>query len=97
MDVNLCGDVMKILMQEGERIAEASKNARLLVNIDEKQGGSAEMLRDIARLTVVDHIITNHEYAMVLQNHLHYMLSLSVIWTERAVVIIRMLTKAGGS
>ena len=65
---------MKILMQEGERIAEASKNAGLLVNIDEKQGGAAEMLRDIARLTVVDHIITNHEYAMVLQNHLHYML-----------------------
>ena len=74
VDVNLCGDVMKILMQEGERIAEASKNAGLLVNIDEKQGGAAEMLRDIARLTVVDHIITNHEYAMVLQNHLHYML-----------------------
>ena len=74
VDVSLCGDVMKILMQEGERIAEASKNSGLLVNIDEKQGGDTEMLRDIARLTVVDHIITNHEYARVLQNHLHYML-----------------------
>ncbi len=74
VDVNLCGDVMKILMQEGKRIAEASRSAGLLVNLDEKQGGNTEMLRDIARLTVVDHIITNHEYAMVLQNHLHYML-----------------------
>ena len=36
--------------------------------------GSAELLRDITRLAVVDHIITNHEYATVLQNHLHYLL-----------------------
>ena len=28
----------------------------------------------MARLTVVDHIITNHEYATVLENHLHYFL-----------------------
>ena len=42
--------------------------------MDEQQSGSAELLRDITRLAVVDHIITNHEYATVLQNHLHYML-----------------------
>ena len=42
--------------------------------MDEKSSGSAELLKDITRLVVVDHIITNHEYATVLQNHLHYML-----------------------
>lgn len=73
VDVSLCGDVMKILMQEGERIAEASKNAGLLVSVEDQDSG-ADLLRDIARLTVVDHVITNHEYATVLQNHLHYML-----------------------
>ena len=74
VDVGLCGDVIKILMQEGERIAENAKNSALLVSMKEENNGSAELLRDITRLTVVDHVITNHEYAMVLQNHLHYML-----------------------
>ena len=74
VDVGLCGDVMKILMQEGERIAENAKNSALLVSMKEENNGSAELLRDITRLMVVDHVITNHEYAMVLQNHLHYIL-----------------------
>lgn len=74
VDVNLCGEVMKILMQEGERIAEASKRSGLLVNVGEGQDNGANLMRDIMRLTVVDHVITNHEYATVLQNHLHYML-----------------------
>lgn len=74
VDVNLCSDLIKILMLEGEKISYASKNSKLLVSMDEQQSGSAELLRDITRLAVVDHIITNHEYATVLQNHLHYLL-----------------------
>lgn len=74
VDVGLCGDVMKILMQEGERIAANAQCSGLLVSMKEENNGSAELLRDITRLTVVDHVITNHEYAMVLQNHLHYIL-----------------------
>lgn len=74
VDVSLCGDVMKILMQEGERIAEDSRRSGLLVCMNEEHNGSAELLKDITRLTVVDHVITNHEYSMVLQNHLHYIL-----------------------
>ena len=31
-------------------------------------------MRDMSRLAVVDHIITIHEYATVLENHAHYML-----------------------
>ena len=65
---------MKILMQEGERIAGTSKSSGLLVYTQEGQSDSTEMLKDITRLTVVDHVITNHEYATVLQNYLHYML-----------------------
>ena len=74
VDVSLCGDVMKILMQEGERIAEDSRQSGLLVCMKEEHSGSAELLKDITRLTVVDHVITNHEYSMLLQNHLHYIL-----------------------
>lgn len=74
VDTNLCNDLIKVLMLEGERISYASKDSEFLVSMDEESSGSAAMLRDITRLVVVDHIITNHEYATVLQNHLHYML-----------------------
>ena len=78
VDVKLCEDLIKILMLEGERISYASKNSKFLVIMDEQQSGSAELLRDITRLAVVDHIITNHEYATVLQNHLHYLLGRNI-------------------
>lgn len=74
VDVETCESLIKVLMLEGEQISYASKNSRLLVCMDEKLSGNAGLLRDITRLAVVDHIITNHEYATVLQNHLHYML-----------------------
>lgn len=74
VDVDVCDELIKVLMLEGEKISYASKNSKFLVCIDEQQSGSAELLRDITRLAVVDHIITNHEYATVLQNHLHYLL-----------------------
>ena len=74
VETSICSDLIKVLMLEGERISYASKNSKFLVSMDEQPSGSAELLRDITRLAVVDHIITNHEYATVLQNHLHYML-----------------------
>ena len=74
VEVSLCKDIIKVLMLEGERISYASKNSKFLAIMDEDSNGSAELLRDITRLVVVDHIITNHEYDTVLQNHLHYML-----------------------
>ena len=74
VDMNLCEAVTENLMRKGETISYASKDSKLLVNTDEKLGGNAGLLRDMSRLAVVDHIITNHEYAMVLENHAHYML-----------------------
>ena len=74
VDVDTCKELIKILMAEGEKISYASKNSKFLVSMDEQQSGSAGQLRDITRLAVVDHIITNHEYETVLENHLHYML-----------------------
>jgi endoglucanase len=74
VDVNLCSEVISVLMQEAEQISYASKNSKLLINADVEQGNSADMLQSLSRLAVVDHIITNHEYATVLENHLHYLL-----------------------
>lgn len=74
VDMNLCEAATQNLMRKGETISFASKDSKLLVNTDEKQGGNAGLLHDMARLAIVDHIITNHEYATVLENHVHYML-----------------------
>ncbi|MCM1268447.1 MAG: glycoside hydrolase family 9 protein [Bacteroidales bacterium] len=74
VDMNLCSDVIQNLMRKVETISYDSKASKLLVKADEKQGSHAGLLRDMTRLTVVDHIITNHEYATVLENHIHYML-----------------------
>lgn len=74
VDVDLCAAVTQSLMRKGEEISYASRDSKLLVNMDEKQGGNAGLLRDMTRLAVVDHIITNHEYVTVLENHMHYML-----------------------
>ena len=74
VDVNLCETVINDLMRKVETISYASKGSRLLVVTNENRGGHAGILRDMTRLAVVDHIITNHEYTTVLENHLHYML-----------------------
>ena len=66
--------VIQILMHKGEQISFASKESKLLVKADEKQSNHAVLLKDMSRLAVVDHIITNHEYATVMENHMHYML-----------------------
>ena len=39
-----------------------------------EQSNNSELLKKMTRLSVVDHIITNHEYMTVLENHLHYFL-----------------------
>jgi len=74
VDMKLCNTVIRDLMRKVETISYASKSSKLLVKADEKQGSHAGLLRDMTRLAVVDHIITNHEYSTVLENHLHYML-----------------------
>lgn len=74
VDLNLCSTYMKYLMQDVEQISYAAKTCKLLVSLDKENNSNADMLQNMAHLAVVDHIITNHEYAMVLENHLHYLL-----------------------
>ena len=79
VDIALCRSVIQNLMRKGEEISYGSKDSKLLVKADEKQGSSAGLLRNMTRLAVVDHIITNHEYATVLENHIHYMLGRNLL------------------
>ncbi len=58
VDMNLCNSVTQNLMRKGETISYTSKDSKLLVATDEKQGSNAGLLRSMTRLAVVDHIIT---------------------------------------
>ncbi len=79
VDVALCQSVTQNLIKKGETLSYASRASKLLVAADEKQGSNAGLLRSMTRLAVVDHIITNHEYATVLENHIHYMLGRNLL------------------
>lgn len=74
VDVDQCERLIGILLSDVEEISYASKNSRYLTEGNEQQSNNDELLKKMARLVVADHIITNHEYAMVLENHLHYFL-----------------------
>lgn len=74
VDVDQCNRLIGILLSDVEEISYASKNSRYLTEGNGKQNNNDELLRKMARLVVADHIITNHEYTTVLENHLHYFL-----------------------
>lgn len=74
VDVNLCEAVITDLLMDVEKISLNSKSSKYLTEGNAQQSNNSELLQKMTRLAVVDHIITNHEYMMVLENHLHYFL-----------------------
>ncbi len=74
VDAKLCNKAISTLMRDVETISYASKSSKYLTEGNKEQDNNAELLQKMTRLAVVDHIITNHEYTTVLENHLHYFL-----------------------
>ena len=72
VDMDLCNKVIGILLKYVENISFDSKSSKYLTEGNKEQNNNDELLHKMERLTVVDHIITNHEYTTVLENHLHY-------------------------
>ena len=62
---------MKIIMEKAEKIAADSKTSFYQINLN---SDSEEILWNMVVFTVVDKVISNHEYDMVIENHLHYFL-----------------------
>lgn len=71
VEIELCEQFMKVMMEEAEDISARSRSSSYLVWLED---GRAELMREMSVLTVVDYIIANHEYATVIENHLHYFL-----------------------
>lgn len=71
VDIDLCSSFMETIRAEASEIAADSKNSYYQVNLQKE---TEEILWDMVVFTVVDKVISNHEYATVIENHLHFLL-----------------------
>ncbi len=74
VDIGLCEQIMEMLMSRAEEISEAAGSNIYLTTGNKEQDNNDQMLLEMMYLTVVNHVITNHEYETVIENHLHYFL-----------------------
>ncbi|RKM54684.1 hypothetical protein D6853_12650 [Butyrivibrio sp. X503] len=76
VDVDRCSALMKLLMKKAENIAaEASQSSYLVTKTGEED--LLKMLYDMRCLSVTDHIIYNHEYTTIIENHVHYLMGMN--------------------
>ena len=77
VDVDVCKKLMKALMQRSEDIAERAGKSGYLVTDLGMDDGFDKMLRDMRCLTITDHIIYNHEYTTIIENHAHFLMGMN--------------------
>lgn len=73
VDIDICRMVMKNLMKRAEDIARRSSESPYLVSRIPQDGDFLDMLLDMRCLTITDHIIYNHEYTTIIENHVHFL------------------------
>lgn len=69
----LCEDIVEILMIKAEEISETARNSLFLTG-GADQDDVGELLLDMMYMTLVNHVISNHEYENIIENHFHYFL-----------------------
>lgn len=74
VNLTLCEKIMKMLMDQAEEISEAARSDIYFTAGNKQQDNHNRLLLNMMYLTVVNHIITNHEYETIIENHLHYFL-----------------------
>ena len=73
-DLEICNMLMKALLQRAEEIADKASNSAYLVSDLGMDDGFEKMLSDMKCLTITDHVIYNHEYTTIIENHIHYLM-----------------------
>ena len=76
VDVERCDHLMKLLMKRSEAIAQRAGQSAYLVT-DSKDDSFDTILEDMRCLTITDHIIYNHEYTTIIENHAHFLLGMN--------------------
>ncbi len=72
--LSLCENISKALMDKGEEISEAARDSVFMSTGNTDQEGQQELLTNMMYLTMIDHMISNHEYENMIENHLHYLM-----------------------
>jgi endoglucanase len=73
VDRELANELTRIILQKGEDIAARSRLSWYLAVGNERQDNNAELLADMFVMSVVNFIITNYEYGVIIENHIHYL------------------------
>ena len=73
VDKEQCDKLIKALMKRSEEIAKRAGNSRFFVASIPENGDFSELLEDMRCLTITNHIIYNHEYTTIIENHLHFL------------------------
>ena len=73
VNMDLCAKLMKELLDEAEHIAERAQEDIFSTGRSLEEESLEEILWDMVVVSAVDYIITNHEYATLIENHLHYL------------------------
>ncbi len=73
VDVDLCAKLTDVLFLRAESIAELSREKVYMVGSGMEEVSLNEVLWDMVVLSSVDYIITNHEYATIIENHQNYL------------------------
>lgn len=74
VDMELCTDLMEVHMDRAEQIAHSSHEQGYMISGPEYQGQQERIMQNMLQIAFVDYVITNHEYANVMENHLHYLM-----------------------
>lgn len=72
VNTELCSEVMKVLMDKAEGVSLKARESVYGTEGNQQQDNNALLLQNMMYLTMIDHVITNHEYETVIENHLHY-------------------------
>lgn len=72
VDKKYCESIMKQLMSRAEKISAASRVGAYLTEGNPDFTDTKDLLWNMVILSIVDYVITNHEYATVIENYQHY-------------------------
>lgn len=73
VDLALCDQIMKMMMQQAEEISEDAADSLYLAAVSKEQDNNHQLLINLMYLMVVNHIIANYEYKIAIENHLHFL------------------------
>lgn len=73
VELDLCTELMDEMMSRAERIAASAGQDTYLVAMQNGKRDSESILESVFILTIVDHIVTSHEYVGIIENQLDYL------------------------